>query len=90
MSKTPITPIKSVRCLLLFQLRLAADAVRDIVMSPVSIVMFLLDLVLRPPEGESHYQQMMQFGRKTDRWINLFEEDYRAEDAPVEHKAEKR
>jgi len=80
--------MKSFRCLLIFQLRLAADAVRDIVMSPVSIVMFLLDLVIRPPEGESHYQQMMQFGRKTDRWINLFEEDYSTEDVAVNQKEE--
>lgn len=84
MSKTPVTPIKSFRCLVIFQLKLAADALRDLVMSPVSIVMFILDLVLRPPEGESHYQQMMQFGRKTDRWINLFEEQYSAQEKPVE------
>jgi len=60
--------------LLIFQLKLAADAIRDLVMSPVSIVIFLLDLILRPDEEESHYKQMMEFGRKTDQWINLFEE----------------
>lgn len=68
--------MKSLRCLVIFQLKLAADAIRDLIMSPVSIVMFVLDLVLRPEEKDSHYQQMMQFGRKTDRWINLFEEHY--------------
>ncbi len=83
MSKRPITPIRSVRCLLIFQLKLAADAIRDLIMSPVSIVMFLLDLVLRPPEDESHYKQMMIFGRKTDRWINLFEENYDSADIPI-------
>jgi len=71
-----MTAMKSLRCLVIFQLKLAADAIRDLIMSPVSIVMFVLDLVLRPEEKDSHYQQMMQFGRKTDRWINLFEEHY--------------
>ena len=88
MSKKPITPIRSVRCLLIFQLKLAADAIRDLVMSPVSIVMFILDLVLRLPEQESHYKQMMIFGRKTDRWINLFEEHYDSSGAPIAQKVE--
>lgn len=61
-------------CLLVFQFKLAADALRDLLMSPVSIIMFILDVVLKPEEKESHYRQLMAFGRKTDRWINLFEE----------------
>lgn len=74
-----MTAMKSLRCLVIFQLKLGADAIRDLIMSPVSIVMFILDLVMAPDEKESHYQQMMQFGRKTDRWINLFEEHYEEE-----------
>lgn len=69
-----MTAMKSLRCLVIFQFKLAADAIRDLVMSPVSIVMFILDLILAPDEKDSHYQQLMQFGHKTDRWINLFEE----------------
>ncbi len=69
-----MTAGKSLRCLIRFQLKLAADALRDLIMSPVSVVMFFLDLILSPKESESHYEQLMQFGRKTDRWINLFEE----------------
>ena len=80
MEKRKITAMKSLRCLVVFQLKLGADAIRDLVMSPVSIVMFVLDLVLAPDEKDSHYQQMMQFGRKTDRWINLFEEQFEPED----------
>ncbi len=70
----PVDPITGVRQLLVFQLKLAADAVRDLVMSPVSIVMFLLDLLLRPPAQQSYHARMLRFGRQTDRWIRLFEE----------------
>lgn len=64
----------ALRSLLIFQFKLAADALRDLLMSPVSIIMFVLDVVLQPAHKESHYQQLMAFGRKTDHWINLFEE----------------
>jgi len=74
---------KALLGLIRFQLKLAADALRDLLMSPVSIVCFLLDLVLQPEEGDSHHHQMLMFGRKTDRWINLFEE-YRQEGDTVQ------
>lgn len=62
----------ALRHLLRFQLKLALDAIRDVVMSPISIVCFLLDVVLRPDEAESFHRKMILFGRKTDRRINLF------------------
>ncbi|MCB1664942.1 MAG: hypothetical protein KDI28_04145 [Pseudomonadales bacterium] len=74
MTKRRMTAGRSLRCLVIFQLKLAADAVRDLVMSPISIIMFFLDLLLAPEEENSHYAQLMQFGRQSDRWINLFEE----------------
>jgi len=86
--KRKMTAMKSLRCLVIFQLKLGADAIRDLIMSPVSIVMFILDLILSPSEKESHFQQMMQFGRKTDRWINLFEERYEPEEARSKQSAE--
>ena len=80
MEQRKVSAMKSLRCLVIFQLKLGADAIRDLVMSPVSIIMFILDLILRPNEKDSNYQQMMRFGRKTDRWINLFEEHYEPEE----------
>jgi hypothetical protein len=55
-----------------FQLKLLADAVRDLVLSPVSIVAGVIDLISgREPPGRSFYR-VLAFGRRTDRWINLF------------------
>jgi len=83
-----MTAMKSLRCLVIFQLKLAADAIRDLVMSPVSIILFILDLILAPAEKDSHYQQLLQFGRKTDRWINLFEEHHEPSKKQAEQPAE--
>lgn len=88
MEQRRMTAMKGLRCLVIFQLKLAADAIRDLVMSPVSIIMFILDLVLAPLEKDSHYQQLMQFGRKTDRWINLFEEQHETEQKHSKQPAE--
>ena len=88
MEKRKVSAMKSLRCLVVFQLKLGADAIRDLIMSPVSIIIFILDLILKPNEQDSHYQQMMQFGRKTDRWINLFEDHYEPEESRSKQSAE--
>nr|WP_321459256.1 hypothetical protein [uncultured Cohaesibacter sp.] len=63
-----------VRRTLYFQLRLAADNIRDILLSPLAVVAALLGL-LRPSDPSWALDRLMLFGRATDRWINLFEED---------------
>lgn len=56
-------PLTGLRQLLIFQFKLGADALRDLLMSPVSILIFLLELILRPPQEQSHHEQLMKFGR---------------------------
>lgn len=60
------------RELLLFQLKLFADAARDILLSPVAIVCFIMDLGEKDPKKESNFEKLMAFGRRTDHHINLF------------------
>jgi hypothetical protein len=62
------------RHLLAFQFKLAMDALRDFALSPLSIAAFVMDAILRPPEGKSLYQRLMKLGRRSDRVINLFDE----------------
>lgn len=64
----------SLRRLLVFQLKLAVDAVRDILLSPVSIVCTIVDFVEKKHGPESHFEKLMAFGRNTERKINLFEQ----------------
>ncbi len=63
-----------VRRTFFFQLRLAADNLRDLMLSPIAIVAALLGL-LRPSDPSWALDRLMLFGRATDRWINLFEEE---------------
>lgn len=64
------------RSLLMFQIKLGLDALRDLFLSPIAIVFFLADYVLGYVKGKDKspglYRRLMLFGRRTDRWINLF------------------
>jgi len=64
-------PIKR---LLIFQIKLAADALRDILMSPISLVFTLIDSIQNNRGQNSYFEKLMQFGRNTEKRINLFEQ----------------
>ncbi len=72
--------------LILFQFKLAADAIRDFLLSPISIILFIIDVVLKPDREDSYFEKLMRAGRHSDRLINLFDE-YTEEDrfAPFDH-----
>jgi hypothetical protein len=58
-------------------LKLLLDAMRDIALSPVSILAGLIDLVIGgDPPGRCFYRVLAAGGR-TDAWINLFGESGR-------------
>ena len=52
-----------------FQFKLLADALRELALSPVSILLAAADLVW---PGKDRFYGLMALGRKSDRWINLF------------------
>lgn len=58
----------------IFQIKLGMDAIRDLILSPISIVCAVLDFLLSNNQKEGYFQKLMTFGRKTDAWINLFGE----------------
>jgi hypothetical protein len=61
-----------IRDLVVFQLKLALDASRDLVLVPVSMVAGIVDLVSGgEPPGKNFYA-VVRLGRGTERWINLF------------------
>lgn len=64
----------ALRHVLVFQLKLAADALRDLLLSPLSVIAFILDAVLKPAPEHSLYLRLMLLGRRSDRMINLFDE----------------
>ncbi|MGI9286139.1 MAG: hypothetical protein ACR2P1_12185 [Pseudomonadales bacterium] len=63
---------KSVRQLIVFQIKLTADALRDLLLSPISMGAVLLDFVLRLDEENSLFNRLMHYGVLSDEYINLF------------------
>lgn len=61
-----------VRSSLLFQLKLLADGLRDFLLVPVSVVATLVGLLRSGTDPEREFEQVLDFGRQTERWINLF------------------
>lgn len=60
------------RKLLVFQLKLYIDALRDLLLSALSLAAFIIDFLLRLEGPTSCFERVLEFGRLTERSINLF------------------
>ncbi len=56
-----------------FQLKLLVDGLRDVLMSPVSLVAALGGLMLESRRPRRYFDRTLEFGRRTEEWINLFD-----------------
>ncbi|MGA0266291.1 MAG: hypothetical protein ACO3KY_10430 [Lysobacterales bacterium] len=55
-----------------FQLKLAADGFRDLILVPVSLIAALVGLMRGGGYPEKEFRDVIELGRRTERWINLF------------------
>lgn len=55
-----------------FQIKLALDASRDILLSPVAITCAIIDLMLGNGPENGYFRRLMNLGHQTDKWLNLF------------------
>lgn len=60
------------RDLAFFQLKLALDGLRDILLSPISIGAALWGAVSRHDNPGYFFYRLLELGHKSDAWINLF------------------
>lgn len=60
------------RDVLVFQLKLIMDGLRDIAMSPISLGAAIAGIFMDREEPGRLFYQSLRFGRRTERWINLF------------------
>jgi hypothetical protein len=60
------------RDVIVFQAKLLVDGLRDLLLSPLSIVAALIDLLVPGDDGGKRFYGVVRFGRRTERWINLF------------------
>lgn len=60
------------RQVLIFQVKLAADGLRDLILSPVSLAAGIAGVIIGGRAGQVPFQQVLRLGRRTERWIDLF------------------
>ncbi len=70
---TPVDRWQFFRDVLVFQVKLALDAMRDVILVPVSIGAALLDLVSSGKRTGQSFYRVFAMGKRTDIWINLFD-----------------
>lgn len=87
-STARVSGLTALRHLVRFQIKLAADAVRDLVFSPLSILVFFLDAIRRPALKDSWYVRLMVWGRRTDASINLFDQHVDASHYTIDEAAD--
>ena len=61
-----------IRNAVVFQLKLMADGLRDLVLLPVSLVATVIGLLRGGDEPEREFLQVIEIGRESEQWINLF------------------
>jgi hypothetical protein len=61
-----------VRNTVVFQLKLMADGFRDLLLLPVSLIAAIIGLLRGGDEPEREFNQVIEVGRESEQWINLF------------------
>lgn len=57
---------------LLFQFKLIVDGFRDFLLVPVSVIATLVGLLRSGEDPELEFNRVLDLGRKSEQWINLF------------------
>lgn len=60
------------RELILLQVKLSIDAIRDFILIPVALFCYILDFGERDKSKPSYWDRLMAWGRRSDHHINLF------------------
>jgi hypothetical protein len=71
MAESP-TRWQLIRDLLVFQVKLLADALRDLVLSPVSLVAGAIDLLGGGERPSRYFYDVLRMGRRSEEVIDLF------------------
>ncbi|NKB99172.1 MAG: hypothetical protein GKR90_11860 [Pseudomonadales bacterium] len=71
-SDIPQSRLNLIWSVLVFQLRLIVDGLRDVVLVPISLIAALIGLIAGGAEPARYFNQILRLGRRTETWINLF------------------
>lgn len=61
-----------IRNAVVFQLKLMADGLRDLALLPISLIATIIGLLRGGNEPERELNQILDLGRESEQWINLF------------------
>ena len=61
-----------IRDMLVFQFKLVVDGLLDLVLLPLSLLVGSVSIIGNRPKERSEFYELLRFGRRTERWINLF------------------
>jgi hypothetical protein len=61
-----------IRNAFVFQVKLMADGLRDLVLLPVSVIATIVGFLRGGDDPERELNQVIDLGRQTEEWINLF------------------
>ncbi len=61
-----------IRDILVLQLKLVVDGLRDLILVPISLVIGIISLLKVGNATGSEFYELLRTGRRSERWINLF------------------
>ena len=61
-----------IRDILVLQLKLIVDGLRDFILVPISLVVGIISLLKAGNATGSEFYELLRTGRRSERWINLF------------------
>lgn len=56
----------------IFQFKLLFDGLRDLLLSPLSIISAIIGLLAGGDEPDRYFKQLLRLGRRSEIWLNLF------------------
>lgn len=73
---SPDKPRKSrwevLRDVLVFQAKLIVDGLRDLILSPISLMAGIIGLTFNPEDPGYLFRRVLYWGSRSEKWINLF------------------
>lgn len=92
MLKEPQTPANEIatdrwhliRDIAVLQVKLIVDGLRDFILVPVSLAVGIYSLIRGGDRSRNEFYELLRLGRRSERWINLFEAADRAPEPEVE------
>lgn len=68
----PASRWQLIRDLVAFQFKLVLDSLRDVLLSPISIIAAVVGLLTNSRDPGKYFYRLMALGHRSDHWINLF------------------